>query len=106
MADPNAPRDAEPIADVRRGAPAADDGEARSFDAPEGQRPDTGAPRGRGAHADGPGADSVMPGREFGAGGQIDDGPRNTPGDPAAQARSARADGQAPAERDDVPRGN
>jgi hypothetical protein len=67
----------------------------RSFapdETPEGRRPDDGEPRGRGAHAGGPGAESVMPGREQGAGGGVDDGPRNTPGDPAAQARSARAD--------------
>lgn len=106
MANPNTPQNERPVADVREGAPGAAASEGRSFDTPpEGQRPDTGAPRGRGAQADGPGADSVMPGREFGAGGQIDDGPRNTPGDPTAQARSAASD-RTPAERDDTPRGD
>jgi hypothetical protein len=95
MPDPNTPK---PGADTRRtaqGGPSAGRDEDPSFgtdDSPTGRRPDDDAPRGRGAHANGPGADSVMPAREFGAGGQLDDGPRNTPGDPAAQARSAKDD--------------
>jgi len=37
-------------------------------------------PRERGSRAGDPKADSIMPGREFGAGGQIDDGPDETAG--------------------------
>ena len=37
-------------------------------------------PRERGSRAGDPDADSIMPGREFGAGGQIDDGPDATAG--------------------------
>lgn len=37
-------------------------------------------PRERGSRADDPAADSILPGREFGAGGQIDDGPDETAG--------------------------
>lgn len=95
MADPN-PRE---TTDENRGEPAAGPSAGRnedpSFatgDTPAGRRPNDDAPRGRGAHAQGSGADSVMPAREFGAGSQIDDGPRNTPGDPSAQARSAKND--------------
>jgi hypothetical protein len=39
-----------------------------------------GKPRGRGSRVDDPAADTIMPGREFGAGGQIDDGPDETAG--------------------------
>ena len=37
-------------------------------------------PRGRGSRADDPRADAANPGREFGAGGQKDDGPDVTAG--------------------------
>lgn len=39
-----------------------------------------GAQRSRGAREGDPAADSVMPGREYGAGGQVDDGPDVTAG--------------------------
>ena len=45
----------------------------------DGRRPDRGPPnekpRGRGSRQGDPDADSVLPAREFGAGGEIDDGP-------------------------------
>jgi hypothetical protein len=62
-------------------APRDRTAEDRRFDAEHGSQ---GAPNGeardRGSRADDPGADTVMPGREFGAGGQIDDGPDETAG--------------------------
>ncbi|HEY8616594.1 hypothetical protein [Phenylobacterium sp.] len=55
--------------------------EDRSFDAKHGaQGAPNGAPRDRGSREGDPDADSVMPGREFGAGGQVDDGPDETAG--------------------------
>lgn len=55
--------------------------EDRAFDAQHGaQGAPNGKPCGRGSRADDPAADPVMPGREFGAGGQIDDGPDETAG--------------------------
>ena len=39
-----------------------------------------GADRTRGSREGDPAADTVMPGREFGAGGQVDDGPDETAG--------------------------
>ncbi|RAK58084.1 hypothetical protein [Phenylobacterium deserti] len=39
-----------------------------------------GKDRSRGSREGDPAADSVMPGREFGAGGQVDDGPDETAG--------------------------
>ncbi|WP_309088624.1 hypothetical protein [Phenylobacterium sp.] len=55
--------------------------EDRSFDAEHGaQGAPNGKARDRGSSADAPGADSVMPGREFGAGSQVDDGPDETAG--------------------------
>ncbi|WP_374470390.1 hypothetical protein [Phenylobacterium sp.] len=54
------------------GRPAED----RAFDAEHGaQGAPNGAPRDRGSREGDPDADSVMPGREFGAGAQVDDGP-------------------------------
>jgi len=44
-------------------------------DGPPGRRP-----AGRGWREGDPQADSVVPGREFGAGGQVDDGPDETAG--------------------------
>jgi hypothetical protein len=53
----------------------------RRFDAEHGaQGAPNGAPRDRGSREGDPAADSVMPGREFGAGQQIDDGPDETAG--------------------------
>lgn len=55
--------------------------EDRRFDAEHGaQGAPNGKPRDRGSRADDPDAGSVMPGREFGAGGQVDDGPDETAG--------------------------
>lgn len=53
----------------------------RRFDAEHGaEGAPNGKPRDRGSRADDPAADSIMPGREFGAGGQVDDGPDETAG--------------------------
>jgi hypothetical protein len=55
--------------------------EDRRFDQAHGaQGAPNGKPRDRGSREGDPAADSVMPGREFGAGGQIDDGPDETAG--------------------------
>jgi hypothetical protein len=59
------------------GRPAED----RAFDAKHGaEGAPNGAPRQRGSREGDPDADSVMPGREFGAGGEVDDGPDVTSG--------------------------
>ena len=42
--------------------------------------PNSDGPRDRGSREGDPAADSVMPGREFGAGGQTTDGPDETAG--------------------------
>lgn len=62
--------------------PARDRGEEdRRFDREQGaEGAPNGAPRDRGSREDDPGADSIMPGRGFGAGGQVDDGPDETAG--------------------------
>jgi hypothetical protein len=55
--------------------------EDRRFDETHGaQGAPNGAPRDRGSREGDPAADSVMPGREFGAGGGVDDGPDDTAG--------------------------
>ena len=56
-------------------------GEPRSFnnDAEAGPAPNE-RPHERGARQDDPNANSNVPGREFGAGGQVDDGPDATSG--------------------------
>lgn len=55
--------------------------DGRELDAPRNsQGAPNEQPRERGSRADDPEADSIMPGREFGAGGQIDDGPDETAG--------------------------
>jgi hypothetical protein len=55
--------------------------EDRNFDAEHGaEGAPNGKPRDRGSRENDPDADSVMPGREFGAGGQVDDGPDETAG--------------------------
>ena len=48
--------------------------EPRSFQDKGGKAPNA-RPRERGARRDDPQADSNLPGREFGAGGEVDDGP-------------------------------
>jgi hypothetical protein len=65
-----------------RSQPARDRTEEdREFDREQGaQGAPNGAPRDRGSRQDNPAADTIMPGREFGAGGQIDDGPDETAG--------------------------
>ena len=45
------------------------------------RRPPNSQPHDRGSRVDDPAADSVMPGREFGAGGGVDDGPNEAGGD-------------------------
>ena len=46
------------------------------------EQPPNWKPRGRGSREGDPNAEESSPGREFGAGGQVDDGPENTPGPP------------------------
>lgn len=66
-------------------------GDPQPFD----RRPSDQAPnarsRERGARADDPEADSIMPGREFGAGGQVDDGPGGAKGPRPGSGSDRRA---------------
>jgi hypothetical protein len=65
----------------RSDAPRDRSAEDRAFDAAQGaQGAPNGKPRERGSRAGDPAADSIMPGREFGAGGEIDDGSDVTAG--------------------------
>ncbi|MDB5452735.1 MAG: hypothetical protein JWO33_1313 [Caulobacteraceae bacterium] len=57
--------------------PQRPSGEPRSFQDKGGTAPNA-RPRERGSRQDDPAADSILPGREFGAGGQVDDGPPRT----------------------------
>jgi hypothetical protein len=77
MANADTKADTDNASDQPRDRAAED----RAFDAAHGaQGAPNGKPRDRGSRADDPAADSVMPGREFGAGGQVDDGPDETAG--------------------------
>jgi len=60
----------------------------------DGRRPPNDADHDRGSRQDAPEADSLMPGRAFGAGGQTDDGPNAAGGEQtgAASAGSRSAD--------------
>lgn len=55
--------------------PQRPSGEPRSFDDKAAGKAPNARPRERGARQDDPAADAADPGREFGAGGQVDDGP-------------------------------
>jgi hypothetical protein len=62
--------------------PQRPSGEPRSFDDKEAGKAPNARPRERGSRQDDLAADSVLPGREFGAGGQVDDGPHPAGGSP------------------------
>jgi hypothetical protein len=55
-------------------------GEPRSFDDKEAGKAPNARPRERGSRQNDPKAESILPGREYGAGGQVDDGPNPTSG--------------------------
>ena len=61
--------------------PLRDPARDEQFDAEHGaQGAPNGKPQDRGSREGDPAADTIMPGREFGAGGQVDDGPSRTGG--------------------------
>jgi len=73
----------------------SDPGEGRNFEQGEGDGPPQAKPRGRGSSVGDSSEASALPGQEFGAGGQLDDGPDESAGaDQAVGGREGRgADG-------------